>query len=235
MKAMILAAGRGTRLGSLTEKLPKPMFLLDNKPLLEYNIVHLVSCGFDEIVVNIHYLAGIIEDFVGDGSQFGASVTCVRQEKPLGTAGAVKNVEDFFDDEPFLVLYGDLLTNQDFSELLALHREKEATATIALHQRANSNSLVQLETDGRVSGFIERPSEEQRAANPFPWVNSGIQVLEKEALAGLQKGEPADLPRDVYPELVEAGSLYALPLLGDRVAIDSPERYEQAKALVKNW
>lgn len=229
MKAMILSAGFGTRLGDITKEIPKPMLDIAGKPLLQWNIENLVKHGFNEIMINLHFLPDMIKDFVKDGSKFGAKIEYSYEEELLGTAGGVKNVESFFSKkEPFLVIYGDLLTNQNLTELLGLHIEKKADSTIIVHKRVGSNSLVRLEDDSRISGFVERPSGEERARYPFPWVNSGIQILNRSALDSLKVGEFADLPKNVYPALADSGKLYGLPLTGERVAIDSPERYEQA-------
>ncbi len=236
MRAMILAAGLGTRLGVLTEKLPKPMLPVNGKPLIEYNIINLVKHGFTEIIINTHFLPEMIRDFVGDGSRYGATIKYSYEEELLGTAGGVKNVEMFFDEkEPFLVLYGDLLTNQDLTALLQQHIQKKASATLILHQRNNSNSLVKLEDTGIISGFVERPSDSEREKYPFPWVNSGIQILQRDILKELTTGEFADLPRDVYPNLCKNNTLYGLPLSGERVAIDSPKRYEAACRIAESW
>lgn len=236
MKAMILAAGLGTRLGELTREVPKPMLDIAGRPLLEYNIRNLVRCGFNEIMINLHFLPEMLRGFAGDGSAFGARVEYSYEPMLLGTAGGVRQAEEFFaTEEPFLVIYGDLLTDQDLTLLRPLHERNNALATLFLHQRAGSNSLVRLEEDGRISGFVERPDPEERRQHPFPWVNSGIQMLSWQALQNLKRGEVADLPRDVYPALAREGRLSGLPLSGERVAIDSPERYRQACELAVRW
>lgn len=235
MKAMILAAGLGTRLGNLTESIPKPMLDINGKPLLEYNIRNLVKCGFDEIIINLHFYPDKITDFASDGKKFGARIEYSYEPELLGTAGGVKNAEYFFNNEPFLVIYGDLLVNQDLSLLMRFHEKNNALATLILHQRKGSNSLVKLESNGEISGFLERPTEEERKRYLFPWVNSGIQILNKSVLKDLIKGEFADLPKNVYPKLLGEGRLFGLPLSGDRVAIDSPERYRLANDLAASW
>lgn len=236
MKAMILAAGLGTRLGELTESIPKPMLDINGRPLLEYNLRYLAAYGFDEIMINLHFLPERIRNFAGDGSAFGVRVEYSYEEILLGTAGGVRKVIDFFDDvEPFLVIYGDILTDHDLGALLSVHRNNNALATLTLHQRAGSNSLVKLEENSQITGFVERPDEEERRKYPFPWVNSGIQILQKEVLSGLDEGAFADLPRNVYPSLVEEGRLYGTALTGDRVAIDSPERYRMACEMAGGW
>jgi NDP-sugar pyrophosphorylase family protein len=230
MKAMVLCAGFGTRLGALTQETPKPMLSLGGRPILDYILRHLVRHGFRDIVVNLHFCPDVIRAYCGDGSRFGACITYSFEEKPLGTAGAMRKMADHFRDDPFLLQYGDVLTNQDFSALLNLHAKHESLATILTHQRAKSNSVVVVAENGRVDRFLERPSEEERRGVQSDRVFSGILLGTPELLDMIPREGPADFPRDVFPAVVAAGRLFALPLSGYRCAIDSPERLASAQA-----
>ena len=127
MRAMILCAGYGTRLGNLTEKLPKPMLPLAGRTMLEYIVSNLARHGFDEIVVNLHFKPDVIRAHFGDGAGFGVRFHYSYEPELFGTAGGVKRMESFLSrDESFLVHYGDVLTDQDFSAMLRFHREKNA-------------------------------------------------------------------------------------------------------------
>ncbi|MBX3745124.1 MAG: nucleotidyltransferase family protein [Verrucomicrobiae bacterium] len=233
MKALVLCAGFGTRLGSLTRDWPKPMLPLRGHPLLAYLLAHLQSQGFRDIAVNLHFRPEIIQDWFGDGSRWGLRLTYSHEEQLLGTAGAVRRLADFFRGESsFLVQYGDVLTDQDFNALIRTHREKQALATLLVHHRARSNSVVSLDPSGRVIGFLERPAEAERQQVASPWVNSGICIGSTELLEQLPDRAPCDLPRDVFAPLVGSGRLHAVPLTGRRCAIDSPERLAEARALV---
>ncbi len=235
MKAMLLAAGYGHRLGELTEGLPKPMLSVGGKPLLAHLLEYLVAHGFDEVAINLHYRPEAIVRRFGNGSAFGARICYSYEADLLGTAGAVKKLEPFFADvEQFLVVYGDLLIDQDLAPLLALHREREAAATLLVHRRPGSNSLVHLGPDQRILDFVERPSDEQRRAARDPWVNSGMQILSPRLLRHIPAGRPADLPRDLYAQVVKQERFFGLPLAGYRCAIDSPQRYRQAQADVEH-
>jgi NDP-sugar pyrophosphorylase family protein len=232
MKAMVLAAGYGTRLGELTREVPKPMLPLAGEPLLAHTLRYLAGHGFDEVMVNLHFMPEMIRGYFGNGARWGVRLHYVEEKELLGTAGAVKNVESFFRDvDDFLVIYGDLLIDQDLGALLERHRASRAWATLLLH-RGRSNSLVQMNEAGRIVAFLERPSPEERQAHPYPWVNSGAQVLTPRALAGLAPGRFADLPRHVYVPHAPTAPLYGCPLTGFRLAIDSPERYEDAQRAV---
>ncbi len=230
MKVMVLCAGHGTRLGDLTRELPKPMLPLHGQPLLAYLLGHLRSQGFNDVAVNLHFMPQIIRDWFGDGSRWQMHLTYSQEERLLGTAGGVKNVEPFFrPEEFFLVHYGDILTDQDFGAMVRFHRERKALATLLIHPRAKSNSAVTLEADHRISGFLERPTEDMRADVTTPWVNSGVTICSPEILDHIPPGQPVDFPRDVFIKLVGTGRLYGFPLSGYRCAIDSPARLDEAR------
>ena len=230
MRAMVLCAGYGTRLGDLTRDSPKPMLLLQGHPLLAYIISNLARSGFNQIALNLHFMPQAIRDYFGDGSRWDVELTCSYEPELLGTAGGVKNMEHFLrHEDAFLVHYGDILTDQDFSAMLSFHRKQGALATLLLHQRARSNSVVTLDGEGRIVGFLERPSEEARRRVDSPWVNSGIFICAPEFLDAIPANVSCDLPQDIFPRLVDGGRLYGYALAGYRCAIDSPERLAEAR------
>jgi NDP-sugar pyrophosphorylase family protein len=233
MKALVLCAGYGTRLGDLTRETPKPMLPICGKPLLAYTLRYLSYYGFNQVAINLHFKPEIIADYFGDGSKFGVVLRYSFEEALLGTAGAVKKLEMYFSDvDDFLVMYGDLLIDQDLTALMNFHRAMQASATLLLHQRSGSNSLVQVNEINRITDLIERPTEWERKAAPYPWVNSGMQILKRRMLAYIPAGQPADLPRDVYIPTLGLEPIYGFSLTGYRCAIDSPARYAEAQAAV---
>ena len=233
MKALVLCAGYGTRLGDLTRELPKPMLSLGPQPLLAYLLGHLRAQGFTQLAINLHFRPEIIREFLGTGAAWGLEVTYSPEPELLGTAGGLKRLARFFENEEcFLVQYGDVLTDQDLIALVRFHREHAAVATLLLHQRARSNSVVTLDAAGRISGFLERPTDAARQGVDSPWVNSGLCVCSPEILAAIPADRPCDLPRDVFARLVATGRLFGFPLTGYRCAIDSPERLAEARAAV---
>ena len=233
MKAMVLCAGFGTRLGDLTRELPKPLLPLHDQPLLAHLLGHLKSQGFREVAINLHFLPHLIGQHFGDGSRWEMKFSYSHEPALLGTAGGVKKMAAFFRDQPaFLVQYGDVLTDQDFAPLIKFHAERNALATLLVHQRAKSNSVVSLDPSGRVIGFLERPSDEERRGVVSPWVNSGICICSPEILGHIPEGKAWDLPRDVFAPLVATGRLFGFPLTGYRCAIDSAERLAEARAAV---
>ncbi len=231
MKAMVLCAGFGSRLGDLTREIPKPMLSLNGRPMLAYILGNLKHHGFDEVVVNLHFKPEIIRDHFGDGTTGGIEITYSDEPQLLGTAGGVKNVESFFRSEPaFLVHYGDIVTDQDFSAMLRFHQERRALVTLLLHQRKKSNSVVTLDGEGRIVGFLERPTEQARQGHESPWVNSGVCICAPEILDHIPAETACDFPRDVFPKLVDTRRVFGFPLTGYRCAVDSPERLAEAQA-----
>jgi mannose-1-phosphate guanylyltransferase/phosphomannomutase len=233
MKAMLLCAGYGTRLGRLVGEVPKPMLPVCGRPMLEHLVRHLARHGFCEIAINLHFRAAVIRDYFGDGSRFGVRLVYSDEPQLLGTAGSVKNMANFLaGSEPFLVQYGDVVTDQDFTAMLEFHRRRQALATLLVHQRAKSNSLVGIDSDQRIVAFLERPTDQQRTFES-PWVNSGIVICESAMLDEIPECAPCDLPADVYTKLAPGGRLYAFPLAGHRYAVDSPQRLEEVRAAVE--
>jgi mannose-1-phosphate guanylyltransferase/phosphomannomutase len=228
MKAIVLSAGFGTRLGDLTREIPKPMLDVNGVPILGRILANLKEHGFTQIAINLHFKPELIRDYFGDGRKFGLEITYSYEQTLLGTAGGAKNFESFFQNESlFLVHYGDVVTNQDLSQLVAAHKEKNALATLLLHERAKSNSVVSLDEERRIVGFLERPSEEERRHVKSPWVNSGVTICSPEILTSIPANTTCDLPRDIFPKLIHTRRLFGFPLSGYRCAVDSPERLQQ--------
>jgi mannose-1-phosphate guanylyltransferase/phosphomannomutase len=233
MKAMILCAGYGTRLGALTHHIPKPMLPLSDRPLLEYIICHLARHGFNQIAINLHFMPEVIRDYFRDGSPWGVELAYSYEPELLGTAGGVKKMESFFGpEEAFLIHYGDILTDQDFNAMFRFHQQSNARATLLVHQRANSNSIVTLDERGCVTGFLERPTEAVRGRASSTWVNSGIYICNSQLLSEIPANMACDFPRDIFPGLVARGHLYGYSLSAYRCAIDSPERLAQAQTAI---
>ena len=231
MKAMVLAAGAGSRMGELTRDLPKPMLTVGGRPILEHILRNLARHGFRDIVLNLHHHPQIIRDHFGEGSALGLTITYIQEPRLLGTAGSARNAADHLQGPgPFLLHYGDVLTDQDFGAMLRAHQRTGAAATLLLHQRARSNSVVAVEPDFRVARLLERPTDEERAQVDSTWVNSGVYLLDPAVLQRIGPDVPADFPRDVFPSLIAEGRVFGFPLSGYRCAIDSPERLERARA-----
>ncbi|MFT6069468.1 MAG: mannose-1-phosphate guanylyltransferase/phosphomannomutase [Bacteriovoracaceae bacterium] len=213
----------------LTSNCPKPMLLVRSKPILEHTINNLKQAGVTEIGINLHYLGDKIKNYFGNGEKFGVSIKYIYEKAPTGTAGGVKIFEDFLRGSGnFFVIYGDILTNQSFKDFADYHSEKKATASIVVHKRKKSNSIVIVNQDNLVLEFIERPSEEELLKHSEILVNSAIYCFNEEILKEIPKLVTTDFPKDIFPSLVRKQQLFSFPLNGYRCAIDTPERLEMA-------
>lgn len=202
MKAMILAAGLGTRLRPLTEEISKPMVPIVNKPVMEHIVELLAKYGIGEIVVNLHYHPQAIQNHFGDGSRWGVSLTYSLEEELLGTAGGVRKVKDFFGDETFLIVSGDTLTDIDLDSLFKFHQTKGAVATIAVKEVEDPSryGVVITSEKGKVINFQEKPAREEARSK---LANNGIYVLEPEVLDLIPEGVFYDFGRQLFPLMVE--------------------------------
>lgn len=225
MKAIVLCAGFGTRMKDLTLNCPKPMLQVRSKPILEHTINSLKKAGVTEIGINLHFLGHHIKDYFGSGEKFGVSIKYIYEKAPSGTAGGVKIFEEFLKGTgSFFVIYGDILTNLSFKDFLKFHKEKKAIASIIVHKRKKSNSIVVVDKDDLVIDFIERPDEEELNKYSEILVNSAIYCFKEELLKYIPESTVVDFPKDIFPSLVKKQQLYSFPLDGYRCAIDTPER-----------
>ncbi len=227
MKAVILVGGQGTRLRPLTVNVPKPMLPLVNVPFIEYIIRLLKSHGVDEVILSAGYLPAAFDAHLGDGDDLGVKLTYVTEEKPLGTGGAVKNVERFLD-ETFIVFNGDILTDLNISHLLEYHRKKKAVATLTLTSVDDPTAygLVPIDNVGHVTEFLEKPSWDEVTTD---LVNAGTYVLEPEVLQYIPAGENHSFERGLFPLLVEKGqTIIGFPSSAYWLDIGTPAKYLQA-------
>ncbi|MDY7019681.1 MAG: nucleotidyltransferase family protein, partial [Chloroflexota bacterium] len=169
MEAIILAGGEGIRLRPLTHNLPKPMLPVLNRPFVEHTTAYLQKNQIGNIVLATSYLSEAIQEYFGQGASQDVKLSYALEDKPLGTAGAVKNTEHHLSDA-FFVLNGDIFTDLDLASMLAFHREKGAKVTIALTWVDNpcAYGVVESEGDGRITCFIEKPSHNYITTN---WIN----------------------------------------------------------------
>lgn len=230
MKALVLCAGYGRRLGGLTRDRPKPLLEVGDHTIVEHILEGLAARGFTDVWINLHHHAAQFPARIGDGTAFGVRIQWLIEPEPLGTAGTVASLRDAVGDDPLLVHYGDILTDHDLGALMAAHDRSDAWATALVHQRAGSNSIAVLGKGDRIERFVERPTVPSIGVGASePWAFSGICVLSPDAIAGIPRMDGADLPAHVFPVLAERGRLFAQRLAGFRCAIDSAERLEIAR------
>jgi NDP-sugar pyrophosphorylase family protein len=230
MKAVILCAGLGTRLGDLTRDRPKVMLPVGGKPLLQRHLELLRAQGVTDIGINLHYLPDAITDYFGDGSKFGVNLHYSHETEILGTAGGVKRFAPFLGGQPFWVFYGDNLFALKLETVVKFHRAKKSVATIVLfeHHEPWTMGVVETDADGRVLRFVEKGPRE--SCPPKARVNGGIYLLEPRVLSYIPEDRPSDFGRDVFPEMLRRGEpLYAMfpgIYLED---IGTPERYAKVQ------
>lgn len=208
MKAVIMAGGEGTRLRPLTCSKPKPMVTVANKPVMEHIIELLSKHKITDIAVTLQYMPHIIRDYFGDGREKKVNLNYYIEETPLGTAGSVKNAEDFLD-ETFLVISGDALTDIDLDKAIEFHRKKGAIATLVLKKVdiPLDYGVVVTDSEGKITKFLEKPSWSEVFSDT---VNTGIYILSPEIFNYFQKGKVFDFSRDLFPVLLKEGK----PLYG---------------------
>lgn len=228
MKALLLCGGFGTRLGALCSQRPKPLLEVGRLALAEHTLLRLAGAGLRDVFVNLHFGAEMLRERLGDGARYGVRIQYFRENSLLGTAGTPRALAALAGDEGLLVHYGDVLSEHPLAELVQRHQASGAPARIVVHERAGSNSRVLLGAGDRVERFLERPSPMAAAEAPSHWAFSGICALSAGCLASLPEA-PADLPRDVFPQLASQGQLFAERHVGYRCAIDSPARLESAR------
>jgi mannose-1-phosphate guanylyltransferase len=226
---MILAAGLGTRLGSVGRAVPKALMEIGNRPLLERHLLYLQQLGMRRVVINVHHQAGRIQAYV-DQYAGPLEIVCVVERRLLGTAGGVRNALSYLEPGPFIVLYGDVLLEEPIETMLGFHRDRGAVATIAVHEQdsAEGKGVVEVDDSGRVRRFSEKePGDAGRVL-----INSGVYVLESEIVAPLERGVVCDFGHDVFPWAVEHGvPVFAYRLRKPVIDIGTPEGLALARSV----
>ncbi len=227
MKAVVMAGGEGTRLRPLTSLRPKPMVPIVNHPVMEHILGLVKHHGIDEVVATLAFMPQVIEDYFGNGEEWGMDISYALEETPLGTAGSIKNAQSLLEGDRFLVISGDALTDIDLSEVLRFHEEKGAAVTIALKRVPEplEFGVVITAEDGRIERFLEKPSWGQVFSDT---INTGIYVLESEVLDRIPDDEPFDFSSQLFPLLMEEGyPLYGCAVDGYWCDVGSLDTYMQ--------
>jgi histidinol-phosphate phosphatase family protein len=218
-KALILAAGSGSRLGRLTQNIPKPMLRVHNQPVLETHVRRLAAAGVWNIWINLHHAPAAIRDYFGDGSRFGVSIHYSEEERLLGTAGALHKLASEFCSGLFFVVYGDNYIELDYA---ALGAGRRGLATILVHHRGYvaESGVVEVAADNRILNFQEKPAPGEERSH---WVNAGVYVCQPAMLDYLPPGE-SDFARDIFPAMLRDGcELYAAISPVPVGPLDTPE------------
>ncbi len=229
MKAVLLAAGLGTRLRGVTGDRPKILVPLAGRPLLDHQLDYLAAQGMTRVAVNLHHGAAEVVAHL-EASTPPVEVVVSVEEALLGTAGALRPLAAFLD-ETFVVLYGDVVTDLDLRDLVRRHREYGGIATLACYRSDDVAGKGVLEVDDRlaVTAFVEKPSEAAQGR----LVNAGVHVLEPAVIDYVPEGE-SDFGFDVWPRAIAAGAgVYAAPIDAYLVDVGTPEALAEADARLR--
>ncbi|MDG2992221.1 NDP-sugar synthase [Candidatus Synechococcus calcipolaris G9] len=241
MKAMILAAGKGTRVRPITYTIPKPMIPILQKPVMEFLVELLRQHGFTEIMVNVSHLAHEIEGYFQDGQRFGVQIGYSFEGyiedgelvgKALGSAGGIKRIQDFnpFFDDTFVVMCGDALIDLDLTAAVKWHRQRGAIATVIMktvpQDQVSSYGVVVTDDDNRIVAFQEKPTVEEALSTN---INTGIYIFEPEIINYIPSNQEYDIGGQLFPKLVEMGApFYGLPMEFEWIDIGKVPDYWQA-------
>ncbi len=226
MKAVILCAGEGERLRPLTLTTPKPLLPIGGRPLIEHTIAWLADYGINELCINLHYLGDEIERYLGDGSKWGVQITYSHEQSLLGTAGALRPFSPVLDD-PFVAVYGDILTQFDITRLEAFHHARAGIATIVVQRtdRPHDCDIVEVDEADMVTGLYRAPGDFTHG----DLGNAALYLLEPRILTYLPPGA-SDFVADLFPRALAAGErLYAYESDEELLDIGTHARYEQAQ------
>ena len=208
MRAVLLSGGEGTRVRPFTLTTPKPFLSIANLPLIYYQFLLLKKYNFSEVIVGVGYKADYFRRAVGPAARkAGIKAVISSENTPLGTGGGLKNAGRFFgkkDKEPFIVFNGDVITDLNLERILAVHREKEAYATIGI-VRVNDPSpygLVVMDGESGIKKFIEKPKKDEIITDT---INAGIYVFSPGVFGDIPPGRPVSLEKEVIPSMLEKG------------------------------
>lgn len=231
MRAMILAAGLGTRLRPLTETTPKPLLPVAGVPLVVWNLLLLRRHGVTEVLINLHHLGHLIEQALGDGARYGLRLTYSREPAILGTGGGIKQAEPFFEGRPFLVLNGDTLLELDLGALMDAHRDRAALATMVLREDPDAERWgpVTVDRAQRVMAINGRGLGLAGIGPTQTLMFAGVHVMHPRLLREVPVGQESSII-DAYVRAIGEGSVIAgYCMNGYWSDIGTPERYAQAQ------
>ncbi len=227
-KAFVLAGGFGTRLGKLSEKKPKLLMELNQKTVIEWNILNLQKFGVKEIVFGLGHFSDVVQNFL-ESNNPGLKFLYDVEPEPLGTGGALKNAEKFFN-ETFIFCNGDEAKNIDYSLVSKVHKENNALGTLALKhvEDVENFGAVKIENN-QILEFFEKPSRENAPSN---LVNAGASILEPEIFNLMQPDTKISIEKDVFPRVAKQGRLFGIEFPGQWFPIDTEEKLLKAQ---KEW
>jgi D,D-heptose 1,7-bisphosphate phosphatase len=228
MKAVLLAGGKGTRMGDLTSEIAKPLLKVGGKPLLEHQILLLKRYKINELIILVNHLKEGIISYFGDGSNWGVQITYYEEPQPLGTVGGLKEVEHLLSED-FMVLYADVMINMHLGRFINFHKKKESECTLVVHPNDHpyDSDLVETDIENRITRFYPKPHNEGEYVPNL--VNAGAYLFSPAIFKYLEKGKKADFGREVFPALVDKIKMFGYNTAEYLKDMGTPERLEEVE------
>jgi len=230
-KVIILAGGVGSRLRGLVKDVPKPMAPVAGKPFLECLIMLLKKQGFVDFIISVGYLGDRIVSHFNDGSDFGVSIVYTKEEKLLGTAGALKLAEEYINST-FIFMNGDTYADMDYTDLISFHKLNRGVATVAMTKVESGDGYAKIvcDSDSRIVRYMEKD-----ASSGEKWVSAGVYVMEPKFLNYIDRNKVASLERETIPRvLADNGILYAYANESVFYDIGTPDSYQRFVNIYSN-
>jgi NDP-sugar pyrophosphorylase family protein len=224
MQVVILAGGLGTRLRPITERVPKPMVEVGDRPFLEYIVTHLAAQGFDRFLILLGYLGDHVKRYFGDGARWGISISYASEPHPLGTAGAIRNAYDSLEPE-FILLYGDSYLPIDYQEVVREFHSAPCQSLMVVYDNRTADTgvlnNVALEPDGVVTKYLKG-----QAAPDLKYVEAGVLCFQREVFRDLPALQPVALEQEIYARLIGERQIRAFLTRQRFFDIGTPDRLE---------
>lgn len=226
---LILAGGRGVNMRPFTFEMPKGLFPVGGKPILEHLVNLLSRFNIRNLIFSIGILGEKIEEYFGNGQKFGVSITYVREEKEVGTGGALILAKKYLRDKSFLVIHGDILIDINLNDLIFFHKDSGCISTIAVTSVVDPSQYGEITLNGsKITNFIEKP---QKGKQKSQLISSGLYVVNQEIFSYLPKSGSAQL-ENIFPKLAVEKVLAGYPFEGEFIDIGTPQSYEEA---IRKW
>ena len=233
MKAVIMAGGKGTRLQSIAKDIPKPMFPILGKPIIEYQIDSLIKSNIKDITIMIGYLGEVIKDYFGNGEKWGVNIKYIQEETPLGSAGSLFYIKNLIEED-FILLFGDIILDIDFNRFYQFHIDKHADITLFAHPNSHpyDSDLLVVGDDGRVLDVIAKNLNREEYYNNI--VNAGIYCISYKALDAIDKEKKLDLDKDIVQKAIKGGRVFAYISTEYAKDMGTPDRLDQVTHDIQN-
>lgn len=226
MKAIILAGGKGTRLGDYTKDIPKPMLTIGSKPVLEHQINILKRHGINEIILLVNHLKDVIIDYFGNGEKLGVKISYLEELQAMGTAGGLKEIDDKLKED-FLFVYGDVMFDIDIQRLLKFHFSKKSQFTLVVHPNDHpfDSDLIDIDRNNKVTAVFPKPHKKDFYYKNL--VNAGIYVIHPVVLNFIERNKKSDFGQDIIPKVFDKLNVYAYNTSEYLKDMGTPDRLEK--------